>query len=383
MRDALSMLDQVRAACGDAPDDGAVAEAVGAIAPGAVARIAAALVRRDGASVLAELGALHARGQEMKRIAEELVRHLRNVVVAKLVPQVELDLPDTELHEVRAQAEAAAAPQLTRLFDLVQRAVADLKTSEQPRYALEVALLKACFLAPGADVGELIARLENLGGAAPAPGSGGGRPLTGGAPGCAAGSAAASTRPPGRSASAPASPAPAEPSRSRAPASPAPAEPSQPRAPAPAAAPPEASSGATADRWRALVAHVEQKGSGGALLVNALKQAVVVAFTEGEISLRLPPGLPYSTVEKRRPELVEIFGRFLGRPAKLTLGRGVASDSAPVAEGAGGQPQSLAELEQAEREVRSERVRAAARGHPNIQDAAKILEGEVTKIEEL
>jgi DNA polymerase-3 subunit gamma/tau len=369
MRDALSMLDQVRAACGDALDDGAVAEAVGAIDPGAVARIAAALVRRDGASVLAELGALHARGQEMKRIAEELVRHLRNVVVAKLVPQVELDLPDAELREVRTLAEAATAPQLTRLFDLVQRAVADLKTSEQPRYALEVALLKACFLAPGADVGELIARLENLGGAAPAPGSGGGRPLTGGAPGCAAGSAAASPRPPGRSASAPASPAPAEPS--------------QPRAPAPAAAPPEPSSDATADRWRALVAHVEQKGSGGALLVNALKQAVVVALTEGEISLRLPPGLPYSTVEKRRPELVEIFGRFLGRPAKLTLGRGVASDSAPVAEGAGGQPQSLADLEQAEREVRSERVRAAARGHPNIQDAAKILEGEVTKIEEL
>ncbi|HEX9291524.1 MAG TPA: DNA polymerase III subunit gamma/tau, partial [Anaeromyxobacteraceae bacterium] len=84
MRDALSMLDQVRAACGDVADDAAVAEAVGAVDAGAVSRLGAAVIRRDGAAVLAEVEALHARGQDMKRVAEELVRHLRNVVVTKL-----------------------------------------------------------------------------------------------------------------------------------------------------------------------------------------------------------------------------------------------------------------------------------------------------------
>ena len=66
----------------------------------------------------------------------------------------------------------------------MQRAVADVKLAEQPRYALEVALLKAVFLAPGADVATLIARVEALaGGALPPPagggggGSGGGRAL--------------------------------------------------------------------------------------------------------------------------------------------------------------------------------------------------------------
>ncbi len=163
MRDALSMLDQVRAACGDVADDDAVAEAVGAVDAGAVSRLAAALLARDGAVVLAEVGALHARGQEMKRVAEELVRHLRNVVVAKLVPQAPLDLTDGERREVLAQAGGAPAPQLTRLFDLVQKSVAEVKQSEQPRYAFEVALLKGCFLAPGTEVQELIARLEGLG----------------------------------------------------------------------------------------------------------------------------------------------------------------------------------------------------------------------------
>ena len=126
-----------------------MAEALGAVDAAAISRIAGALVARDGAAVLAELEALHARGLEMKRVAEELVRHLRNVVVTKLVPASPLDLPDAELAEVRAQAAAADAAQLTRLFDLVQRAVVDVKLSEQPRYALEVALLEGVFLAPG------------------------------------------------------------------------------------------------------------------------------------------------------------------------------------------------------------------------------------------
>ncbi|HVI97322.1 MAG TPA: DNA polymerase III subunit gamma/tau, partial [Anaeromyxobacter sp.] len=169
MRDALSLLDQVRAACGDAPDDAAVAEALGAVDAAAISRIAGALVARDGAAVLAEIAALHARGLEVRRVAEELVRHLRNVVVAKLAPGSSLDLPDAELAEVRAQAAAADAAQLTRLFDLAQKAAVELKVSEQPRYTLEVALLAGVFLAPGAQISELAERLEALAKGAPLP----------------------------------------------------------------------------------------------------------------------------------------------------------------------------------------------------------------------
>ena len=78
---------------------------------------------------------------------------------------------------MRAQAQAAEPAQLTRLFDLAQRAVVETKLADQPRHALEVALLKAVFLAPGADVSALIARVEALAGGAlppaPAPGGGG------------------------------------------------------------------------------------------------------------------------------------------------------------------------------------------------------------------
>ncbi|HET7754243.1 MAG TPA: DNA polymerase III subunit gamma/tau, partial [Anaeromyxobacteraceae bacterium] len=55
MRDALSLLDQVRAACGDQAADDAVAEALGAVDPASVSRIAGALLRREGAPVLVEI----------------------------------------------------------------------------------------------------------------------------------------------------------------------------------------------------------------------------------------------------------------------------------------------------------------------------------------
>jgi len=369
MRDALSMLDQVRAACGDAADDGAVAEVVGAVDPGAVARIAGALIHRDGAVVLVEVEALHARGQEMKRVAEELVRHLRNVVVTKLVPQASLDLPDSERREVRAQAEAAAPAQLTRLFDLAQRSVAELKLSEQPRYAFEVSLLKACFLAPGAEVQDLVARLEGLGAPAPSRTPGPPRPLSGGTPGCAGGPPAA--RPPPstrRQTSEPlADPPP------RAPVSPAPPKFSLPAA----GVVPQAA----ADRWRVVVAEVERASSAAA---NALKQAVLLGLTEGEVSVRMPIGMALSTVERRRGEIEGVFARFFGRPTTLTVAKGAAPDPPdPAVPAAGVPPQSLAGMEQAERDARSARARAAARAHPNIQEATRILDGEVTKIEDL
>jgi DNA polymerase-3 subunit gamma/tau len=376
MRDALSLLDQVRAACGEAPADADVAEALGAVDAAAISRIAAGLVARDGAAVLAELEALHARGLEMKRVAEELVRHLRNVVVAKLVPASPLDLPDAELAEVRAQAAGADAAQLTRLFDLVQRSIVDVKLSEQPRYALEVALLEGVFLAPGAQVAELLARVEALAQGAPLP-----RPSAPVRPSTSSGRteevAPAAVRPE-RSECAAAD------ERSRRVPTPTPA--------APAAVHPERSESATADersrraaadpaeRWRGAVAEVEKVSP---LLAPALKEAALLSLADGEVVIQLPPGMLADGAERRRPDIEAVFARHFGRPTRLVVKRGVASPAAATAGPSGGAPASIAQAEAAERQARSSAVRDAARSHPNIRDATKILDGGIDKIEEL
>jgi DNA polymerase-3 subunit gamma/tau len=370
MRDALSILDQVRAACGEAPSDVEVAEALGAVDVAAIGRLCAALVARDGAAVLAEIAALDARGLETRRVAEELVRHLRDVLVSRLVPGTPLDLPDAELAEVRALAAAAEPAQLARLFDLAQRAVADVKFAEQPRFALEVALLKGVFLAPGADVADLLARVEALagGGLPPAAGGGSGR---GSAP---------------RAASAKPAAPPAPPPVRTAPAAPTPAAPN-PAAPTPVAlavagpssAPPGGASGddpaaPLAERWRAAVEEVEKVSPAAA---PALRQAALLWIRDGEVGLQLPPGLHAASAERRRAEIEGVLARHFGRKTRLAITLGEAPPAEVIA------APSLAASDAAERRERSRRVREVATDHPNIRDAARILDGEVGKTEEL
>ena len=355
MRDALSLLDRVRAACGDEPGDDAVAEALGVVDAAAVARMATALVRRDGAGLLSEVAALYDRGLEMRRAAEELVRFLRDATVARVAPGVPLDLPEAELRDVQALAAEADPAQLSRLFDIAQRAVLEVKLADQPRYALEVALLKGAVLAPGADVAELLARAEALaGGRAVAP---------------------AVPRPVARAVAV--------------------AAVAVPKAPVPAAvvapvaavkASPVVAAGALAAgsdepvavAWRSAVAAVEADSP---TLGGALKQATLVALGSPEVRIRFPAGTRFpDMVERKRAAVEKAFSAHLGRPVKLAIEVGPAAAAAPEA---AAPVASIASVERAEREARAAKVRDEARTHPNIQEAAKLLGADIEGTDEL
>ena len=355
MRDALSLLDRVRAACGDEPGDDAVAEALGVVDAAAVARMATALIRRDGAGLLAEVAALYDRGLEMRRAAEELVRFLRDATVARVAPGVPLDLPEAELRDVQALAAEADPAQLSRLFDIAQRAVLEVKLADQPRYALEVALLKGAVLAPGADVAELLARAEALaGGRAVAP---------------------AVPRPVARAVAV--------------------AAVAVPKAPVPAAvvapvaavkASPVVAAGALAAgsdepvavAWRSAVAAVEADSP---TLGGALKQATLVALGSPEVRIRFPAGTRFpDMVERKRAAVEKAFSAHLGRPVKLAIEGGPAAAAAPEA---AAPVASIASVERAEREARAAKVRDEARTHPNIQEAAKLLGADIEGTDEL
>ncbi len=355
MRDALSLLDRVRAACGDEPGDDAVAESLGVVDAAAISRMATALVRRDAAALLAEVAALYERGLEMRRVAEELVRFLRDVTVARLAPGVPLDLPEAELRDVEALAAQADPAQVARLFDIVQRAVLEVKLADQPRYALEVALLKGAVLAPGADVGELLARAEALAG--------------------------------GKAVPAPSTPRPPVSPATRAvpsPPAPAPAAPVAVTKASPVAtkdAPAAGSEEPAAAEWRSAVAAVEAESP---TLGSALKQATLVALGAPEVRIRFPPGTRFpDMVERKRTAVEKAFASHLGRPVKLAIEVGPAGAAAGSAQGAPAPVASIASVERAEREARVAKVKDEARAHPNIQEAAKLLGADIEGTDEL
>ncbi|MDR0965031.1 MAG: DNA polymerase III subunit gamma/tau [Myxococcales bacterium] len=168
MRDALSMLDMVLSACGKTPTDDEVAEALGAIDRNAAQNVCAALLRRDAASLLAQIDALHCRGVDFKRLIEELSLQFRHLLVARSVSdptarkEALSELADSEREAIEAMSKEAEPAQLARLFDIIHGATWEIARAAQPRLAVEVALLKCIHLAPSQPIAAVIARVDEL-----------------------------------------------------------------------------------------------------------------------------------------------------------------------------------------------------------------------------
>jgi hypothetical protein len=206
-----------------------------------------------------------------------------------------------------------------------------------------------------------VARLEQLAG-------GGGSPPDRAAP---APSTTAPRSPAAPAASSSAAPPPAAPAATP-PATPPAAEPS--RAAAPPSAPTIPAAGDPAERWRALVQAVDAQS---APLGAALKQALLVSLGDAEVAVRIAPGLHARTLQAKKGEVESALARAAGRPLRLAVTIGELPAGAPSI------APPVAQAERAEREARSREIRAAARSHARIQEAAKILGGEIDGTDEL
>jgi DNA polymerase-3 subunit gamma/tau len=162
MRDSLSLLDQILSACGLAPTDEMVAEALGSVDRTQVHRLAKALLGRDAKDALAAVDEVFIRGVELKRLAEELSLYLRHVLVAKVTGEAPDELAESERKAALELAAMAEAVQISRLFDIAHQSIWDVGRAAQPKLALEVALLKGIHLAPGAGVEALVEKLEAM-----------------------------------------------------------------------------------------------------------------------------------------------------------------------------------------------------------------------------
>src|SRR3954466_1868846 len=178
MRDALSLLDQILSACGPNPSDEAVVEALGAIDRTVVQQMTEGLIRRDAGRVLAHVAEVYNRGLDLKRLAEEISLQLRHLFVTKTTGEAPGELAESERRALVELSREAETAQIARMFDIVHSYVMEVSRADQPKLALEMALLKAIQLAPAASIPELVARLERLSGGAPA-----GDPKRPGAPG--------------------------------------------------------------------------------------------------------------------------------------------------------------------------------------------------------
>ena len=151
-RDAVSTLDQLASATGNAIDVQSVLQLLGAVEEDALFRLCDAIVDRDTAGALTFLEELAEQGQDLGRLVTDLLEHLRHLLLVQHMGHVPDSLPVTDetRERLREQANQLPAPTVLRLCDLLAVAVEDSRQGADPRLPLELALVKVT--SPGSDL---------------------------------------------------------------------------------------------------------------------------------------------------------------------------------------------------------------------------------------
>ena len=145
MRDAQSAFDQVRAFAGDtiAVDD--VSTVLGLVGRDSLLDVVAAVAEEDPTVVFDLAGRFVDAGYDLRLVCRELARIVRDLLVLTIDPSRADDTEIAGAGERDRLVELArrfSREDLMRGFDVVARAEFEIRSATQPRYHLEMALLR-------------------------------------------------------------------------------------------------------------------------------------------------------------------------------------------------------------------------------------------------
>ncbi|WP_051305701.1 DNA polymerase III subunit gamma/tau [Desulfogranum mediterraneum] len=173
VRDGLSLLDQVFSYCGQEVSAEDLVEVLGLVNAGTVADLVQALLARDLARVYTLLEGIYSQGIDLRRLGDDLLSWLRNLIVVKISGQAAgLDLSDEERLALEQTAAEYSLESLTAMLDLLLNGLEKMHYSSYSRLALELVFIKIVQLGQVVPVGEIISRFDRLLAGLPAPGTG-------------------------------------------------------------------------------------------------------------------------------------------------------------------------------------------------------------------
>jgi DNA polymerase-3 subunit gamma/tau len=144
MRDALSIMDQAIACCGTTLSADLVRGLVGTVASDTLEDIMRAVSANSSPDVLRIVDKLLVEGQSAQHFARQMVRFLRNVLVAKVAGNDSpvLQISSDERERVARVAETFTEEDLARFLQIMLRTHSDLSYKQEQRFHLELGLLK-------------------------------------------------------------------------------------------------------------------------------------------------------------------------------------------------------------------------------------------------
>jgi DNA polymerase-3 subunit gamma/tau len=164
MRDSLSAFDQVRAFAGDQIVVDDVVTVLGLVGRDLVFDLLDAVVSEDAAAAFALVERAIERGYDLRLLCRELARATRDLLILSVDPKRASDpdvAGDAERERLLAMSGQWSREDLMRAFDLLTKAEQEIRASDQPRYNLEMALLRLMHLRKLVPLGELLGLASN------------------------------------------------------------------------------------------------------------------------------------------------------------------------------------------------------------------------------
>ena len=163
MRDAQSAFDQVISFAGDKIKTEDVEKALGIAGADVLARVVKGIAENQPAEALAIVDDLVMRGHNLRNFCRDVLGHLRDLLVVKVSGDPKLlDSSSAQASTLQEQAALFTESDLVRFFHSLAETESSLKDAANPRYQVEVGLVKLMEMRRLASLGELVSRITEL-----------------------------------------------------------------------------------------------------------------------------------------------------------------------------------------------------------------------------
>jgi len=163
MRDAQSALDQVISFAGDKIKKEDVEMALGVAGADILKRIIDSIATNKPAEAIAAVDDIVMRGHDLRNFCRDLLAHFRDLLVTKVSGNEELlEAAVCEPAELQRQAALFSEFDLVRFFHSLAETETKLRAATQPRYQLEIGIVKLMELRGVESINEILQRLATL-----------------------------------------------------------------------------------------------------------------------------------------------------------------------------------------------------------------------------
>ena len=165
LRDALSLLEQARAYCGDIIPDDQLRALLGVVPEEALEELVGAVAAGSADRALGLVHTFQKEGRNLQHFCREAIRHMRNLLIARVCgADSELIAATPDQRPAIAKAAALFSEEdLTRFFQILLQTDDDLRRKPDPRVHLEMGLLRLINASRLAPLEELLAELKSGG----------------------------------------------------------------------------------------------------------------------------------------------------------------------------------------------------------------------------